>query len=149
MMQLPQVVLALALRAAGRRAGHRLRPDADGAGRQPAGLRHCAGRRRAHDWRTAGRASRRFNRRPVFAPLALAAGAGPGVPGGRGASRSSAARRAAPPLPGSAATSREADCHRYAAHNFYGEIKRYFRWLGGAPAAARVRKPSRFEGALK
>ena len=30
----------------------------------------------------------------------------------------------------------EADCHRYVAHNFYGEIKRYFRWLGGAPNAA-------------
>jgi hypothetical protein len=28
---------------------------------------------------------------------------------------------------------READCHRYSAHNFYGEIKRYFRWLGGTP----------------
>jgi hydrogenase-4 component B len=28
---------------------------------------------------------------------------------------------------------READCYRYAAHNFYGEIKRYFGWLGGAP----------------
>jgi formate hydrogenlyase subunit 3/multisubunit Na+/H+ antiporter MnhD subunit len=28
---------------------------------------------------------------------------------------------------------READCHRYTAHNFYGEIKRYFKWLGGAP----------------
>ncbi len=27
---------------------------------------------------------------------------------------------------------READCHRYTAHNFYGEIKRWFRWLGGA-----------------
>ncbi len=27
----------------------------------------------------------------------------------------------------------EADCYRYVAHNFYGEIKRYFRWLGGAP----------------
>ena len=25
---------------------------------------------------------------------------------------------------------READCHRYNAHNFYSEIKRYFRWLG-------------------
>jgi small basic protein len=25
----------------------------------------------------------------------------------------------------------EADCYRYTAHNFYGEIKRYFRWLGG------------------
>jgi NADH:ubiquinone oxidoreductase subunit 5 (subunit L)/multisubunit Na+/H+ antiporter MnhA subunit len=30
---------------------------------------------------------------------------------------------------------REAECHRYVAHNFYGEIKRRFRWLGGAPAA--------------
>jgi hydrogenase-4 component B len=27
---------------------------------------------------------------------------------------------------------READCHRYSAHNFYLEIKRYFHWLGGA-----------------
>ena len=26
---------------------------------------------------------------------------------------------------------READCHRYVARNFYGEIKRYFGWLGG------------------
>jgi hydrogenase-4 component B len=26
---------------------------------------------------------------------------------------------------------READQYRYSAHNFYGEIKRYFRWLGG------------------
>jgi formate hydrogenlyase subunit 3/multisubunit Na+/H+ antiporter MnhD subunit len=30
---------------------------------------------------------------------------------------------------------READCHRYVAHNFYGDIKRYFRWLGGMPRA--------------
>lgn len=27
----------------------------------------------------------------------------------------------------------EADCNRYVAHNFYGEIKRYFRWIGGHP----------------
>jgi len=27
----------------------------------------------------------------------------------------------------------EADCYRYTAHNFYGEIKRYFKWLGGMP----------------
>jgi hydrogenase-4 component B len=32
---------------------------------------------------------------------------------------------------------READCHRYTAHNFYGEIKRYFRWLGGAAPPGR------------
>jgi hypothetical protein len=30
---------------------------------------------------------------------------------------------------------READCHRYTAHNFYGEIKRYFRWMGGTGRA--------------
>jgi hypothetical protein len=28
---------------------------------------------------------------------------------------------------------READQHRYVAHNFYTEIKRWFRWLGGTP----------------
>jgi hydrogenase-4 component B len=28
---------------------------------------------------------------------------------------------------------REAEPHRYSAHHFYAEIKRYFRWLGGAP----------------
>ena len=45
----------------------------------------------------------------------------------------SASRRAAAPwLCGYV---READCHRYSAHNFYGEIKRYFRWLGGMPRA--------------
>jgi len=27
----------------------------------------------------------------------------------------------------------EAECYRYSAHNFYAEIKRYFRWLGGMP----------------
>jgi formate hydrogenlyase subunit 3/multisubunit Na+/H+ antiporter MnhD subunit len=29
---------------------------------------------------------------------------------------------------------REAEPYRYTAHGFYGEIKRYFRWLGGTPA---------------
>jgi formate hydrogenlyase subunit 3/multisubunit Na+/H+ antiporter MnhD subunit len=28
---------------------------------------------------------------------------------------------------------RENECHRYVAHNFYGEIKRYFLWIGGSP----------------
>jgi len=27
----------------------------------------------------------------------------------------------------------EAECHRVGAHHYYGEIKRYFHWLGGAP----------------
>ncbi|HET7750980.1 MAG TPA: hypothetical protein VFK81_16445, partial [Terriglobales bacterium] len=42
----------------------------------------------------------------------------------------SAPRRAAAPwLCGYAP---EAECERYIAHNFYGEIKRHFQWLGGA-----------------
>jgi hydrogenase-4 component B len=45
----------------------------------------------------------------------------------------SAQRRAASPwLCGYA---QEAECHRYTAHNFYSEIKRYFRWLGGTTHA--------------
>jgi len=41
-------------------------------------------------------------------------------------------RRAA--VPWLCGYAREAECNRYAAHGFYGEIKRYFHWLGGAPA---------------
>ena len=37
---------------------------------------------------------------------------------------------------------READCYRYTAHNFYGEIKRYFGWLGGAPHAHADKPPA-------
>ena len=37
---------------------------------------------------------------------------------------------------------READCHRYVAHNFYGEIKRYFHWLGGMPPASASKPPA-------
>jgi hydrogenase-4 component B len=42
-----------------------------------------------------------------------------------------ATRRAA--VPWLCGYAREADCYRYGAHNFYAEIKRYFRWLGGTP----------------
>lgn len=42
-------------------------------------------------------------------------------------------RVAAPWLCGYA---RETECNRYVAHNFYGEIKRYFGWLGGVPRHA-------------
>lgn len=45
-----------------------------------------------------------------------------------------AQRRAA--VPWLCGYAREAECNRYVAHNFYGEIKRYFRWLGGAPRHA-------------
>ncbi len=43
----------------------------------------------------------------------------------------SAPRRTAPPWLCGYAT--DAEVHRYIAHNFYGEIKRHFGWLGGAP----------------
>lgn len=68
----------------------------------------------------------------LFAPLVLAAALGLMLLAAHALSRiGHASRRAtAPWLCGYA---READCHRYSAHNFYAEIKRYFRWLGGAP----------------
>ena len=49
-------------------------------------------------------------------------------------------RRAVPWLCGYA---REAECNRYVAHNFYGEVKRYFGWLGGAPHIQRARPLAR------
>jgi formate hydrogenlyase subunit 3/multisubunit Na+/H+ antiporter MnhD subunit len=66
-----------------------------------------------------------------FAPLALAAVLGLAFLLTYGISRlGGASRRASEPwLCGYV---REAECHRYVAHNFYGEIKRYFWWLGGA-----------------
>ena len=47
-------------------------------------------------------------------------------------------RAAAPWLCGYA---QEAECHRYAAHNFYREIKRYFGWLGGEPRSHAANEP--------
>lgn len=35
-----------------------------------------------------------------------------------------------------------AECNRYGAHHFYGEVKRHFRWLGGAPRPLDGRQPS-------
>ncbi|MGE5206972.1 MAG: peroxiredoxin family protein, partial [Chlamydiota bacterium] len=65
-----------------------------------------------------------------FVPLALLAVLGVGLLIAYGISKlgSSPRRAAAPWLCGYAP---EADCQRYTAHNFYGEIKRYFHWLGG------------------
>jgi hydrogenase-4 component B len=77
-----------------------------------------------------------LNSAAVFAPLVFALVLGLMFLVARGLSKlGSASRRgAAPWLCGYV---READCHRYSAHNFYGEIKRYFRWLGGAPRPQR------------
>ena len=68
----------------------------------------------------------------LFVPLVFALALGLMFLVARGLSRlgSASRRTAAPWLCGYV---READCHRYSAHNFYGEIKRYFRWLGGTP----------------
>ena len=35
---------------------------------------------------------------------------------------------------------READCFRYTARNFYNEIERYFRWLGGSQHAGSYKR---------
>jgi hypothetical protein len=77
----------------------------------------------------------------VFAPVALAAVLGLIFLTVYGISKlGSAPRRAADPwLCGYV---READCHRYVAHNFYGEIKRYFGWLGGAPHPSPDKTPA-------
>jgi formate hydrogenlyase subunit 3/multisubunit Na+/H+ antiporter MnhD subunit len=77
----------------------------------------------------------------LFAPVALAAVLGLMFLAVYGISKlGSAPRRAADPwLCGYV---READCHRYVAHNFYGEIKRYFGWLGGAPHASSDKVPA-------
>jgi hydrogenase-4 component B len=68
----------------------------------------------------------------LFAPLAFAAVLGLMFLVAYGISRiGKASRRAS--VPWLCGYVREQDCHRYVAHNFYGEIKRYFRWLGGTP----------------
>ncbi len=78
--------------------------------------------------------------RALFVPPALAAVLGLAFLVARFVSKLGAAprRAAAPWLCGYA---REAECNRYVAHGFYGEIKRYFRWLGGAPVL-RPEKPA-------
>ncbi|HVO79896.1 MAG TPA: proton-conducting transporter membrane subunit [Terriglobales bacterium] len=73
-----------------------------------------------------------LNAAALFKPLALAAVLGLMFLAAYAISKLGRAprRAAAPWLCGYV---READCHRYVAHNFYSEIKRYFRWLGGMP----------------
>ncbi len=74
-----------------------------------------------------------FHSAAVFVPLVLAGVLALTFLVAFGISKLGGAQRraAAPWLCGYYA--HEAECHRYVAHNFYGEIKRYFRWLGGAP----------------
>ena len=131
MMQLPQVILALlcVLLGVAPAIAFRLMQHAMDASRQGFGgvlataAPMISGPLTGLEERNSG---------AVFAPLALAAVLGLMFLLACGISKLGRARRrvAAPWLCGYA---READCHRYVAHNFYGEIKRYFRWLGGAP----------------
>jgi hydrogenase-4 component B len=131
LMQLPQVVLAMLCVLLGvvPVLGFRLLESALGASRQGYGTTLAeATTMRASAWLRLENASTTA----VFAPLAVGAALGLMFLAARWLSKlGSASRRAAAPwLCGYA---READCHRYSAHHFYGELKHYFRWLGGAP----------------
>jgi formate hydrogenlyase subunit 3/multisubunit Na+/H+ antiporter MnhD subunit len=81
-----------------------------------------------------------FGFRSVFIPLALAAVLALAFLLAWFVSKlGGASRRAA--VPWLCGYAREAECNRYGAHGFYGEIKRYFRWLGGAPATRAEKSP--------
>ncbi|MBI5394318.1 MAG: peroxiredoxin family protein [Verrucomicrobia bacterium] len=82
-----------------------------------------------------------LNGTALFAPLALAAVLGLMFVVARAISKlGRATRRAA--VPWLCGYAQEAECHRYVAHNFYGEIKRYFRWLGGASRPQPEKQPA-------
>ncbi len=72
------------------------------------------------------------NNTALFVPLVLAAVLGLMFVAVRALSKLGGARRRAD-VPWLCGYALEAECHRYVAHNFYGEIKRYFRWVRGAP----------------
>ena len=75
-----------------------------------------------------------------FVPLALAAVLGVLFLAAWAAARLGEAPRRAD-VPWLCGYAREAECNRYVAHNLYGEIKRYFGWLGGRPHPARPSAP--------
>jgi hydrogenase-4 component B len=139
MMQAPQVFLALACVGLGlapaigfRLFQHALNASQQGFGTVMAAAAPMTSGPLRGVWGV-GEAAR-------FAPLGIAAVLGVMFLATYGISKlGSATRRAAAPwLCGYV---READCHRYVAHNFYGEIKRYFRWLGGAPRPQPGKQP--------
>ncbi|MGO9203411.1 MAG: proton-conducting transporter membrane subunit [Limisphaerales bacterium] len=135
LMQLPQVILALLCVLLGvlPAIGFRLLESALDASRQGYGtVLADAATMRTGAWLRLENASATA----VFAPLALGAVLGSLFLAARWLSKlGSAKRRAvAPWLCGYAL---EADCHRYCAHQFYGELKRCFRWLGGTPPPRR------------
>jgi NADH:ubiquinone oxidoreductase subunit 5 (subunit L)/multisubunit Na+/H+ antiporter MnhA subunit len=71
--------------------------------------------------------------RSLFVPLALVVVLGLTFLVARFISKLGGAKRRVSP-PWLCGYARESECNRYVAHGYYGEIKRYFRWLGGAPA---------------
>ena len=143
MMQLPQVVLAAVCVLLGVLPALAFRLMQHASDASAGGYGAAAGRRRADgEPALSGLREDIHGPRPRSAPLVLAAVLGLLFLAVYGLSKlGSAPRRAAAPwLCGYA---READCHRYVAHNFYGEIKRYFRWLGGGfPHAPRDKPPA-------
>jgi formate hydrogenlyase subunit 3/multisubunit Na+/H+ antiporter MnhD subunit len=75
-----------------------------------------------------------------FVPFALAAVLGAMFLASWAAARLGGAQRRAD-APWLCGYAREAECHRYGAHNLYGEIKRYLGWMGGRPHPSRPPTP--------
>ncbi len=134
MMQLPQLLLALfcVLLGVVPAIGFRLVQLALNASRQGMGSLLADANPVNNAW-FAGLAV--FNSSAVFVPTVLVVTLGAMFLVAYGIAKfGNAPRRAEKPwLCGYA---QEAECHRYVAHNFYGEIKRYFGWLGGEPRHA-------------
>jgi hypothetical protein len=82
-----------------------------------------------------------FNSTAVFAPFAIALVLGMTFVAAYALSKMGGSRRRAA-VPWLCGYARDAEVYRYTAHNFYGEIKRYFRWLGGAPRPERDKRPA-------
>jgi formate hydrogenlyase subunit 3/multisubunit Na+/H+ antiporter MnhD subunit len=132
MMQIPQVALATICVTIGiiPAAAYGLILAALTA--SPQGLGHALGDAMAfHDTLWGGLAG--IESHSVFVPLALVVVLGLAFLVARFISKLGGAKRRAA-VPWLCGYAREAECNRYVAHGYYGEIKRYFRWLGGAPA---------------
>ena len=139
MMQVPQLALAFCCVLLGVVPAIGFRLIAPRARSQPRRTRNSSGECIPNAEPAAGGTrGTRFGRSVRAAGSRARAGAH--VPAGLRISKlGGATRRAAAPwLCGYA---REAECNRYVAHNFYGEIKRYFRWLGGMPRSAQTASP--------
>jgi len=137
MMQLPQLFLAALCIFLGvvPAVGFRLMQRALEAGRQGFGIVLAD----AAPTGTSSVAGIHFVQ-AAFVPLALAAVLGLMFFVSYRISRLGRASRRAT-VPWLCGYAREAECHRYGAHNFYGEIKRYFGWLGGNPRKPMTENP--------